>query len=195
MKRFVTKISAAVALLVSAGWWQTKAAVLGQLFDPLNNTNHFIDATLTLTDNLDGTVSLTRVVAGGDLVAHWGKNGTDERILYSDPRFQVEAVASINGGTWGFDIQWFNSGGSYLGQNNIQASTAATSLFTYNLAGLAPVGTASWRAQFRVGAGADPYGFTFTQINAFQVPEPSVLGLGLVGVAAWWRRRHCVVVR
>jgi hypothetical protein len=129
-------------------------------------------------------------------------NGSDLHIaLQPGSLLQVLPTASVISGTttgyWGFDILWFDASDSYIGQTTYQSFTNLTGLQQYFITSSVPVNAVGWTPQFRVfdQAGTQPlvngYGFTFDQINALQVPEPSVLGLGLVGAAAAGFARNC----
>ncbi len=179
------------------------AVLITNLFDPLDDTSHFIESQLQLLNNFNSTVSLvhTNVNPPNDQTAVWGLNGSDAHILLTTgSRLQLVPVDTVvsgtTTGTWGFDILWFDASDAYIGQATYQSFTNLTGLQTYFITSSVPVGAVSWAPQFRVfdQLGNQPlvanYGFTFDTIYAAQIPEPSVLGLLTLGAAVWAYRRR-----
>lgn len=191
-------------LALSAAPLPVSAVLITNLNDELDDATHFITSELDLVNNGNSTVSLvhTNTAPPNDQTALWGKDGTDIHLVLSpDSRFNVWAVESVISGTitgkWGFDVVWFDASDSYIGQANYQSATDTTGLHVYFITSSVPVGAVSWAAQFRVfdQAGNQPlvagYGFTFDRLQAYAIPEPSVLGLGLMGgVIAYSIRRR-----
>lgn len=186
---------AIVSLTLCAAPLPVSAVLITNLNDDLNDASHFIASELDLVNNGNGTVSLvhTNTSPPNDQTALWGIDGANVHLALGGSVFSLLAsgptISGTTTGQWGFDVLWFDNLDNYLGQTTYQGATNAIGLQVYNITSSVPVGAVGWTPQFRVfdQDGNQPlvagYGFTFDRLHAYAVPEPNVLGLGLIGGA------------
>lgn len=175
----------------------TQAVIINSLVDPLNDTSHFIVPVNNagfVSNNLDGTVTMWRTNASVDASFIWGKSGTDERLnLATASTLKIDAVGAVNDGYWLAGVYLWDSGGGFLAEKVLQSDTQLTGLQIYNILNVTNGvnNVDSYTVWFRINPfDSSEVGFTFNSISA--IPEPSVLGLFLIGgaVLASVRRRH-----
>ena len=173
------------------------APLRGGLIDPLDDTSNFnagFNGT-TATANGDGTVTLTRTLASEDAGIDWLITGTTPIPLGERAdRVELFPVGPVNGGFYNVTIQFFDGGGSFVGEANWIADTQSTATQVLpSVPAFAAAngisGPESYQLRFRI----QPFNqanaaFQFDQINA--VPEPlGILGLGAALALMGTRRR------
>lgn len=169
------------AAVVPSGW--------GQLIDPLDTAANFstpLNASYTVGG---GEVSILSQAPSVDRVADWMRTGTVRLDLIDEGAVYVEPTAQVAGGEWGLWALFFESSGAFAGEVNVLPFTDSVGAESFLMTDFAPVDAESYFLRFRVREGVGE-GFTFTQINATPVPEPSAFLLFVASLVSVVRRRR-----
>ena len=173
----------------------SEAAPYVDNFANTNNLTTFGDVSVSVSGNI---LTASRDVASTDSGFNWRPGGTGNfSLLAGDQQFifSLNALTAVNGGYYAISALIFNSVGGYLNELTVQTDTNLTGVFNYNISTIASslVGAEQWFPRVRI----HPYDSSNAEVQFqdFQaVPEPSTYALlalaGLVGAAAWRRRRR-----
>jgi hypothetical protein len=186
------KLFLATMIAAGVGLAQSGSA---SVLDPMDNTSNF-DAPFGgegVTANGDGTVTLTRTVANQDAGVDWV--GPAGHLSISDePLLTITPVGPVSGGYYNANILLFNSSGGYLAEKQWLGDNNSSAAQTVNVAQFASDLGVSGAAQYWVRFRVDPFGqagagFTFTEMDAVAVPEPTSGLLFLGALPLLWAAR------
>lgn len=111
----------------------------------------------------------------------WQIGGVTHLDLDDEGLLEIVPTDQIQDGEWGAWILYFNATGAFLTETNILPFTDSVAVFSTGVNSLAPAGAEEYILRFRVREAVGD-GFSFTQISATAVPEPSSALLILIGM-------------
>jgi len=180
----------ALVTLVALGH-SAQAAPYIDTFTSTDNITTFGNVTASVANN---TLTASRSAGDVDSGFNWRPNGNglfsmataNEQFIFS-----MNAIAPVGSGQYNITALFFDGAGNFLSELGVQADTAQTGIFDYDMTsiGAGVVGAEQWFPRLRITA--PDSGFEFQNFEA--VPEPSTYALlafaGLAGAALWRRKQ------
>ncbi|MDP0491602.1 MAG: PEP-CTERM sorting domain-containing protein [Verrucomicrobiota bacterium JB023] len=158
------------------------------LIDFLDDTSNLVPNEFSSLTVSGGEVSMLSAEASVDRVIDWMFDGTTRLGLTQEGLVEVIPTAQVQDGMWGL---WgvFYDGTNYLNEVEMLSFTDSADTVNLTVPDFAPAGADNYVLRFRVNEAVGD-GFTFTQISATPVPEPSFVALLAVGGLLGLRRKR-----
>jgi hypothetical protein len=187
--RFAPWILSVIALAIfhTAG----QAAPYIDTFSSTGNITTFGNVQVSAANNI---LTASRTSGDVDSGFNWrpGGNGLFSMATANQQFiFSMNAFAAVGSGEYNITALFFDGSGNFISELGVQADTAQTGIFDYDMASIG-AGVANAEQWFpRVRITAPDAGFEFQNFQA--VPEPSTYALlafaSLAGAALWRRKR------
>ncbi|MBK1855926.1 hypothetical protein JO972_13220 [Verrucomicrobiaceae bacterium 5K15] len=173
--------------IMSGSSLAAQTVIDGVLTDDLTDLSYFTAPLNMSLELVASGVAMTSDVPSVDRLVDWKIDGTTRLNLSSFGSIQVTPEQQIVDGEWQLWVLYYTDTGSFLSEVNLQPFTTSTDTFSADLSSTAPVDADEFFLRFRIKEAVGD-GFTFSEIQAAPVPEPSTALLGLASLALIFRR-------